>query len=78
MLFNKNKTKENTTVDEENKMVELTDEQLKQVNGGNGPFSPSPALNNLCSLKAYFHNHDCKLTDISDAKCGNCPGRPLT
>ena len=34
MLFNKNKTKENMTMDEENKMVELTDEQLKQVSGG--------------------------------------------
>ena len=37
MLFNKNKTKENMTMDEENKMVELTDEQLKQVNGGGNP-----------------------------------------
>ena len=42
MLFNKNRAKENMTMDEENKMVELTDEQLKWVYGGIGENGGTP------------------------------------
>ena len=64
MLFNKNKTKENMTMDEENKMVELTDEQLKQVSGG---------LEEPKIIATFSCPGDCNGTNALTCQVSPCP-----
>ena len=62
---------------EENKTVELDEQELEKVNGGVifvGVAGDGKA-GSPCNLKQSYKNHDCP-SPLNTASCENCPGRP--
>ena len=62
---------------EENKTVELDEQELEKVNGGTfaGVTGVFEADWMPCDLKKFYKNHDCP-SPLNTASCENCPGRP--
>ena len=62
---------------EENKAVELDEQELEKVNGGTlaGLMGGAEAMGSPCDSKQFYKNHDCP-SPLITASCENCPGRP--
>ena len=61
---------------EENKTVELDEQELEKVNGGTlAGLMGGAEIEWPCGLKQFYKNHDCP-SPLNTASCENCPGRP--
>ena len=72
---------------EENKAVELNENDLEQISGGDVPTviepsessEPSPVYGHAnCRATGLFKNHDCTMANKTIYGCEGCPGYPLT